>query len=63
MKNDLAYRRMRLAEVEQPAESETVVHGRCRSVIRGEIAERVKLRAFLNDLHNRSLSNTRGEIR
>lgn len=55
--------RQRLAEVDT-LESEVVQHGRCRSTIRGkDAAEVLKLRAFVNELHNRALSNSRGEIR
>jgi hypothetical protein len=56
--NDLAYRRMRLAEALHPGESETISLGDgCRTTIRGTESERLRLRADLLDMRSRGLLN------
>ncbi len=66
MYNDLAYRRLRLAEAEMQdcANTESVIMGRTRSRLRGDTATRPRLRQFIQDLHYRGPATAgRREVR
>jgi hypothetical protein len=59
MQNDIAYKRLRMAEALDSCNTETVVHGGCKSTLRGTESERLRLRRFVNDLHARGRLNVK----
>jgi hypothetical protein len=49
-KNDLKYKKLRLAESLDSDNAEVFWHGRCRSVVRGDEVTRLQIRRAINAL-------------